>query len=369
MHTIKLVGILWGWGAWLVSCSFAPSGSPKYPRPVSPSEVRQVLIFQEPTPPPSWFVNKTAPASDSAHLYFLGFSQKHSQESEARQAAQAEAIQQFLAYTGVTARNFVAYVSQSQSSAGGVISSETQGVETTTQMAEALLSRIQTVGRYVEKYSMQQGGVALGYRYRAAVLVKVPKEEYESVQKWKGAQARQRKEAVLTLIQSARPLALAGQVRVALQSLQRARGLVEATPPPDAAILLTQIEQAEQTIAGQVRVELLTPAGFQTRLATLPDPIEARIRFSDAGKTVSLAGFPMELKTDQHHLLQSSSDSAGRVQFFLPRMEQLGAVRLRIAPAPALRENISPEAFQTLRTQTDQLHFEVIQEKPHSEME
>lgn len=343
----------------LISCS--PAGSQKPAQQVQDSGVREVLIFQEPNPPPSWFLEKTTPEDDPANLYFLGFSQKLSKENDARQSAQADATNQFLAYTGVTARNFVAYVNEF-SSAGGMISGETQGVETTDQMAEAFVSRIQTVGRYVEKYSMQQGGVPLGNRYKAAVLVKVPKDEYESVQRWKAQQVHQRKAALSEIIQAARQLAGEGQVLGALQALHQARSLANANNPTEAAVLRAQIQQEEQSIAGRVQVELLTKAGFQTDLLTPPQSIEARIRFAEEGKELLLAGFPLELKTDKQHLLQSSSDPRGLVQFFLPRMEETGAVRLRIAPSAALTENISPEAFQTLRAKTNQLHFEVIEQ-------
>ena len=152
-----------------------------------PTKLIEKLEWRMPDPSPIWVQSGAQPESEQ-YLYFVGVSDKHPEEQDARVEARRDAGMAFALYSGMELRNFSEYLSFSLGLSSEVIDANVSSEIRQEQLAEAFFSRLKAESFYVERYLQYHGEAAVGSYYVVKALVRVPKSKYQAVQQWRAEQ-------------------------------------------------------------------------------------------------------------------------------------------------------------------------------------
>jgi len=173
--------------AGLVACSSAQrgiSGADSMPPTVAGTvPLESILTDSSDDGRPEWI--DSSPPDTSTHRFFVGLSESHATEQDAREAAMRDAREQFADYTGVDVSVIDVAESSYQGLSSGIVDATLSEKNRSIQKTDAFVSRIKPVKWYWEKYRTSHNGKFRGYAYNYWVKVSVPLDEYDKVQEWK----------------------------------------------------------------------------------------------------------------------------------------------------------------------------------------
>lgn len=140
---------------------------------------------------PDWALNEP---DDKDGLHFLvAMSEQHASEQAAREEAMKNARKAYAQYTGVEVAEVDELIRAMYGQASEVLDPTVAGRSKSSQITDAQVSRIKAKQWYWERYRASKAGISQGQTYKYWVLVSVPTDEYERVQRWKADKLAQRK--------------------------------------------------------------------------------------------------------------------------------------------------------------------------------
>jgi hypothetical protein len=150
---------------------------------------------------PEWI--NTEPDDAGGTHFLVGMSKYHATERDAREEAMRAAREEFAKYTGVEVSSIDEVVRSLYGSASEILDATIAGSARDTEKTDAQVSRIKAWQWYWEKSRGTRGGFDQGVAYQTWVLVTVPVSEYARVQEWKANQAKEEKNRLAALKETA----------------------------------------------------------------------------------------------------------------------------------------------------------------------
>lgn len=331
----------------LTDCASAPSISPSStPQPV---EVKEELIERLPDPKPGWVLKGSHP-DEGEFLFFVGYSTKHTEERNAVREAKVDATNKFVEYCGIQASVFQTYLETTVGKTSGVLDSEIQAQAQSQQKAEAYVSRVKLVEKYMEKYRRTQGSTVFPNAYKLAVLVKVPRSEYNQVQAWKKQQEEKRRKVVEATMQEhlKNTQSLEGEKNVlaALSELRDAKTYVLSSKASNTSVYMATLEKEEKAIVGRVQIIAIARTTQQTEPNERPEPLEVKVVYQKEQQETPLANFPLIFSTPSHEEPRQTNHE-GKVILSLPPSSNEGQLQIQVHPDQShLKNRISEDALK-----------------------
>lgn len=156
---------------------------------VSPVRTEAVLISAIPDPRPRWTYSE--PVEEGDYLFFIGISENHSLERDARNSARRDAVLTFAGYCGVEVSDLHQAVSTSFGLSSGISDPTVAAKQHQNQIIDAYVSRVQAREWYIEEWVLQSGSSIIERYYRVYVKSAVPKDEYYKVIQYKQEKEKQ----------------------------------------------------------------------------------------------------------------------------------------------------------------------------------
>lgn len=346
------------------ACAPAPAPVPEAPK-------QFVLISSKPEPTPEWVTTGSQENTDSL-LYFVGISgELHKEERDALKQARSDASNKFVEYCGVEAKVFSKFIETVSGLSSQLQDTTIAGTSGSTQKAEAYFSRLKLAERYIEKFERSPGE----YAYKIKVLVNVPREEYEKVQKWKQQRTAEKQKraaermlntinAIEGLLNSGRSLAQEGNVLGALNHFHQAKTIASESNLAAATLHLTKIEREEKSLTGHLQLQIQENEQQTIEVNQIPKPMVARLIWRDASTTQKpVSDFPLEVEWSIYGMKSSvkkSTDIEGRLTLNLPQPSGEGVIVARVAPDTArLEGQISTSVLRDLEIKEINFRIEV----------
>ncbi len=346
------------------ACAPAPAPVPEAPK-------QFVLISSKPEPTPEWVTTGSQENTESL-LYFVGISgELHVEERDALKQARSDASNKFVEYCGVEAKVFSKYIETVSGLSSQLQDATIAGTSGSTQKAEAYFSRLKLSQRYIEKFERSPGE----YAYKIKVLVNVPREEYDEVQKWKQKRTAEKQKraaervqntinAIEGLLNSGRSLAQEGNVVGALNHFHQAKTIASESNLAAATLHLTKIEQEEKSLTGHLQLQIQENERQTIEVNQIPKPMVARLIWSDTSSTQkSVSDFPLEVKWNIFGMRRSakkSTDIEGKLTLNLPQTSGEGVIVARVAPDTVrLAEQISTSVLRDLEVKEINFRIEI----------
>ena len=346
------------------ACAPAPAPVPEAPK-------QFILISSQPDPAPGWVGAGTHENTDSL-LYFVGISgELHKEERDALKQARSDASNKFVEYCGVEAKVFSKFIETVSGLSSQLQDTTIAGTSGSTQKAEAYFSRLKLAERYIEKFERSPGE----YAYKIKVLVNVPREEYEKVQKWKQQRTAEKQKraaermlntinAIEGLLNSGRSLAQEGNVLGALNHFHQAKTIASESNLAAATLHLTKIEREEKSLTGHLQLQIQENEQQTIEVNQIPKPMVARLIWRDASSTQKpVSDFPLEVEWSIYGMKSSvkkSTDIEGRLTLNLPQPSGEGVIVARVAPDTArLEGQISTSVLRDLEIKEINFRIEV----------
>ena len=320
--------------------------TPPEPVPVIEPEVPKefVLISSKPEPTPEWVIKGTYKDTEK-FLYFVGNSgEKHAEERNALVKARNDAGNNFVIYCGVDAKVFSNYAESIENVRSSEVQDETvSGTSVSTQISEAYFSRLKLFKRFIEKYERNPGE----YAYKIQVVMKVPREEYDKVQKWKRQLAAKKQQraaeqilntnnAIEGLINNAKTLSKEGNVLGALNHFYQARTIATESSLPNAIIFVTNIEKEERLLTGSIQLKILQNPSQLINVGQTPKPLVASVTLKNKeSKEIPVSGFPLLVERTNYGTSETKTrvtNFEGKLEINLPAVERKGLISIRLAP-------------------------------------
>lgn len=158
-----------------------PANPPSQNVPSSSSET--VLIRSFPSDRPNWTYQE--PQSKDGYLFFVGISENHSLERDARNSARRDSVRTFAAYCGVEVFDLHRAVSTSFSLSSGITDPTVVTKQQQEQMVDAYVSRVKAREWYIEEWALISDNAIIERYYRVYVKSAVPSDEYYKVMEYK----------------------------------------------------------------------------------------------------------------------------------------------------------------------------------------
>lgn len=138
---------------------------------------------------PDWTLNE--PDDKDGLHYMVALSEHHASEQAAREEAMTNARKAYAQYTGVEVAEVDEVIRAMYGQSSDVLDPTIAGRSKSSQTTDAQVSRIKAKQWYWERYAASKSGINQGQTYKYWVLVTVPTDEYDRVQKWKADKVSQ----------------------------------------------------------------------------------------------------------------------------------------------------------------------------------
>lgn len=168
----------------LISCTVKTSLPVK--DGISLPSTQTILLKSTPPEKPDWIYLEPSFIGD--YLYFVGISEHHSLERDARNSARRDAVRTFAGYCGVYIFDLYQRVSTSLNLSTGVMDPSVATKQQQEQIIDAYVSRVRTKRWYIEEWATVVDGSILEKYFIVYVYAEVPKDEYDRVIELKSQQ-------------------------------------------------------------------------------------------------------------------------------------------------------------------------------------
>lgn len=309
------------------------------------------------------------PAEDGENLYFVGQSARHRLERDSRNDAERDAINRFVQFTGVDVTIVDEYL-QTSFNLSSEITDPTIAERRKQEMrAQAFVRRVKAREWCTERYQLVQGGQIQGSVFITAVLVRVPRDEYDAVQAYNREQqvklnaARDRVltegrafyQAALNDERQGRLIGAFEQLRLAEAKLDEAAAMRADTPPPSDALSRPTLNAAEVRMAAGLGLQRSPAQAQVVEPGQTPQDLLVTAVYRGAGGTVPVAGLPLLFIAEGKLVAQMNTDAQGQARLQMRPIQRQGEVAFRVqVNRGLLRDKVSEDvqvALANLQTE------------------